>query len=1060
MKRPRPLKRARVGWPPALRELKALLYEVYSAAGTPSLNEITADIAADDGLDGAPSRDTISRVISDGERAGQQADVVAVAWVLARRAAWDAPHLAERVRALWVQDRMAQGAGRPISDLRGDVRLVLDGGLGVHPALDSDGARDRFGILPAYIRRDHDARLRTVVDAALARRSGIAVLVGGSSTGKTRALWEAVAALPDGWRLWHPLSPTAPDAALAALADIAPKTVVWLNEAQHYLGPDPLGEQVAAGLRELLTDPLRAPVLILGTLWPEHWNTLTTRTTPDRHPGARELLGGHKIDVPKAFTPADLTALDATGNADPRLTQAAQNAADAQVTQYLAGVPYLMDRYHAAEGATQALIHAAMDARRLGAGLHLPLDWLADAAPSYLTDTEYHALAPDWLPQALAYVTAPCNGIPGILTPLNTSRPRNQRTRQRPVPSPQGPHFLLADYLDQHGRHHRAEKIPPIDFWTAAAHHAHPADLTELGYAAWNRGLYRDAAQLLKNATTHGNPHAASDLVNHLHILHTADHRPAQWAVEHVALDSAYFVAMLLRELREAGADQQVGALAERAAAHTALDHPDAVALLLWEMQEAGAHQQAAVLAKRAATHIALDSAGAVARLLQQLREAEAEQQDAVLAERAAAHAALSDLEGVAMLLRELRMSGADQQVGVLAERAAAHAALDHPDAVALLLWEMQRVGTDQQVAAVAERAATHTALDHPDAVALLLQELRKAGVHQQAAVLAERAAAHAALDSAGTVAPLLKELREAGAHQQAAALLSRDPAAHATLDHPGAVTRLLQELREAGAHQQAAALAERAAAHATLKGPSTVARLLRELREAGTDQQATALLSRDPAAHAALDDLDGVAMLLQELREAGAHQQAAALAERAATHAALDHPGGVTRLLQELREAGAGQQADALAERAAAHASPDNPYAVARLLQELREAGAHQQAVALAERAATHAAVDKPEAVAGLLQELRRAGAHQQAVALAERAATHVPLDDPGAVTMLLQALRKAGTGQQAAALIERLPAVGHFDLFLAWGGGQQFRLGREPDGSAAPSWTWDDLE
>lgn len=97
--------------------------------------------------------------------------------------------------------------------------------------------------------------------------------------------------MPDGWRLWHPLSPTATDATLAALPDITPKTVVWLNETQHYLDPDPLGEQVAASLRELLNDPSRAPVLILGTLWPQRWDTLTARTVPDRHAGARELLG-------------------------------------------------------------------------------------------------------------------------------------------------------------------------------------------------------------------------------------------------------------------------------------------------------------------------------------------------------------------------------------------------------------------------------------------------------------------------------------------------------------------------------------------------------------------------------------------------------------------------------------------------------------------------------------------------------------------------------------------------------------------------------------------------
>ncbi|MFJ3934376.1 hypothetical protein, partial [Streptomyces sp. NPDC090029] len=905
-RRQRPLRRARVGWPPALREFKELLYEVYLAAGAPSLDEITGAIAADGGLKGAPSRDTVHRVITDGERSGQQADVVAVASVLARRAVWDVPDLVGRVRELWVRARMARGAGRPVGDFRGDVRLVLDGGLGVHPALDADGARDRFGILPAYVPRDHDARLKTVVDAAKAGRSSIAVLVGGSSTGKTRALWEAVGALPDGWRLWHPLTPTAPDAALAELRDIAPKTVVWLNEAQHYLGPDPLGERVAAGLRELLHDPSRAPVLVLGTLWPGHWDTLTTRTTPDRHANARELLGGHKIDVPDAFTLADLAALDAADGADPRLVEAAQRADDAQVTQYLAGAPVLMARYKAARGATLALVHAAMDARRLGAGLHIPLDWLADAAPGYLTDTEYHALDSDWLSKALAYVTTPCNGIPGILTPVNTSGPRNQRTRRRPAaraipadrpaPGPQGPRYLLADYLDQHGRHHRTETIPPIDFWTAAAHHAHPTDLHALGNAAWDRGLYRDAAQLHKHATTHGNPDAATTVVKHLHSLHPTDHHPAQWAAAHAAVDASYAVAWLLRGLRGAGAHEQARALAERAAAHAALDDPGAVAALLQAMREAGAHEQARALAERAAAHAALDDPYAVAALLQGLREAGAHEQASVLLARdPAAHAALDDPGAVARLLQELREAGAHEQARVL----------------------------------LARDPAAHAALDDPYAVARLLRGLRGAGAHEQARALAERAAAHAALDDPGAVAALLQAMREAGAHEQASVLLARDPAAHAALDDPGAVAWLLQGLREAGAHEQARALAERAAAHAALDDPYAVAALLQAMREAGAHEQARVLLARDPAAHA-LDDPGAVVLLTRD----------------PAAHAALDDPYAVAWLLRGLREAGAHEQARVLLARdPAAHAALDDPYAVAWLLRGLREAGAHEQA-------------------------------------------------------------------------------------------------------------------
>ena len=63
--------------------------------------------------------------------------------------------------------------------------------------------------------------LGRVVRAAAAGRSGVAVLVGGSSTGKTRACWEALGLLRDQdppWRLWHPIDPSRPDAALAGAA--------------------------------------------------------------------------------------------------------------------------------------------------------------------------------------------------------------------------------------------------------------------------------------------------------------------------------------------------------------------------------------------------------------------------------------------------------------------------------------------------------------------------------------------------------------------------------------------------------------------------------------------------------------------------------------------------------------------------------------------------------------------------------------------------------------------------------------------------------------------------
>ena len=746
-------------------------------------------------------------------------------------------------------------AGRPLAEVTDPFDLE------VHRPVQPEDAPPGLPVLPPYVPREHDQMLGQVVRAAAGGRSGIAVLVGGSSTGKTRACWEALALLRDQdppWRLWHPIDPSRPDAALRELAGIGPRTVVWLNEAQFYLevAEGGLGEQVAAGLRELLRDPGRAPVLVLATLWPQFWDTLTGRPAADGddwHAQARDLLAGHDIAVPAALTPAQVQQL--TGAEDPRLALAAAAAKeDGQVIQFLAGAPELLARYRNAPPAAGALIRAAMDARRLGMGAGLPHAFLEAAAPGYLTDAEWDALGEDWLEHALAYTAVPCKGARGPLTRIRPRPARYARTRGDQAAGTAvaaGPLYQLADYLDQHGRAHRASQIPPTEFWSAAAHAA-PGDQAALGDAAHARGLYRDAAQLHKNAAASGNPRAVYYLSDPPACLRT-DPRPAHWAATHAALDDPRGVARLLDHLRAAGAHEQAAALADRAAAHAPLNDPDDVAWLLHRLRAAGADEQAAaLLARDPAAHANLDDPAGVASLLDDLREAGADEQAAALLARdPAVHANLDDPYGVAFLLDSLRQAGADEQAAALLARdPAAHANLDDPAGVAVLLDSLQEAGADEQAAALLARdPAAHANLDHPYVVAYLLDSLRAAGADEQAAALASRAAAHANLDNPRGVAYLLDHLREAGAHEQAAALADR--------------------------------AADRAAAHANLDNPDSAAILLDRLREAGADEQAAALLARDPAAHAALDDPDGVALLLYDLRAAGAHDQAAVLVSR-----------------------------------------------------------------------------------------------------------------------------------------------------------------------------------
>ena len=179
------------------------------------------------------------------------------------------------------------GAGPAAGRLLAEVRDPF--ALEVHRPVLPEDPQPGLPELPAYVSREHDQLLARVVRAAAGGLSGIAVLVGGSSTGKTRACWEALGLLrcqEPGWRLWHPIDPSRPDAALRELPRIGPQTVVWLNEAQFYLevADGGLGERVAAGLPDLLRDPAQAPVLVLATLWPGFWDILTPsrRTVPIR----------------------------------------------------------------------------------------------------------------------------------------------------------------------------------------------------------------------------------------------------------------------------------------------------------------------------------------------------------------------------------------------------------------------------------------------------------------------------------------------------------------------------------------------------------------------------------------------------------------------------------------------------------------------------------------------------------------------------------------------------------------------------------------------------------
>jgi hypothetical protein len=403
---------------------------------------------------------------------------------------------------------LSRRLGRPVGDCD-----PID--LEVHRAIHVPG--EQLDQLPEYVPRAHDTRLREAVDEMLVGgTSRLVTLVGGSSTGKTRACWELVEYLeqhqPGRWWLWHPYDPTRPDAAVADLDRVGPDTIVWLNEAQFYLQPTDvrIGEQVAAGLRTLLHDPARGPVLVLATLWPQYWNKLTHRPdpgVPDPYAQARDLLADSMVSVADGFTSGELAGLQNPGT-DPRLRQAVDHAEGGRITQYLAGAPGLEDRYRTAPPAARAVIQVAMDARRFGHPPVLPHALLEQAAPGYLDDHDWDSTGEDWLEQALAYTARPCKGARG---PMTLIRPRPGQL----VPDGGQPCYRLADYLEQTGRNERAGIYPPENLWRAFSRTvADPALLLHLGRQAGERGRYQHAIWLYNQAADRGSTRALQALAS------------------------------------------------------------------------------------------------------------------------------------------------------------------------------------------------------------------------------------------------------------------------------------------------------------------------------------------------------------------------------------------------------------------------------------------------------------------------------------------------------------------------------------------------------------------
>ncbi|MFG2030016.1 helix-turn-helix domain-containing protein [Streptomyces sp. NPDC048825] len=483
--------------------------------------------------------------------------------------------------------------------------------LEVHPATSAPGGRHSGTMerrrLPGYVPRAHDRVLAEAVREAAEGSSRMVILVGTSSTGKTRACWEAVQPLTEkGWRLWHPFAPTRAEAALEDLHRVQPRTVVWMNDAQHYLGAPGAGEKIAAAVHSLLIRPDRQPVLVLGTLWPEFAETYTALpapSSPDPHSRVRELLAGRTLTVPETFDEQAMSMAIALAEGGDRLLAdtLTRARADGQVTQDLAGAPELLRRYERSTPAARAILEAAMDARRLDVGLRLPQGFLTDAAIDYLSDYDLAHLREDWAEAAFAELARPVHGKQAALRRA-TSRPQRRppgSSAPTTTPLPAAvPLFRLADYLEQHGRTIRRRTCPPASFWQAAHTHLdNPDDLLSLALAAEQRRRLEWGHHLLLRAAEAGGIYALSRLMDARQ--RTGDWEGAEALAQQAADIGDAGLLHALARAREAQGDCE----AAEALFRKALDAGDTSALTsLAQLQERnGDRESAAALYQQAA---------------------------------------------------------------------------------------------------------------------------------------------------------------------------------------------------------------------------------------------------------------------------------------------------------------------------------------------------------------------------------------------------------------------------------------------------------------------------
>jgi TPR repeat protein len=409
--------------------------------------------------------------------------------------------LAEELRRLTGEPVRLEARAAP------SYKKVLD-----HQCLGVDGTPQRvgqipelgvFGVKPAdlpgettyleYTPRDDDTLLVESLGEATASRR-VLLVVGGSASGKSRAIAEAARRELEQHRLLRPRRGDLANFATLPLGDNLP-AVVWLDDLNSYTHP---------GIAETLRELLDAGLEIVATIRQAQFDELA-KPGDLRSPIAEALTDKNLIlQVPWKLTwsDAERSRLAEHVHYQPLLT-AAQKGISPGV--YVVAGPELIDHVQTARNNEEwpwryRLVRAALDWSRTGIGTGLPLD-LAPTLMAAVAETQDPVRA-DELDDAKDFATTAVLGGSG------------RKTRQSVLTLTEGPRpsFTVHDYLIDHDQQTHTAIISDTIWDTALVEAKDPDSGNALGIGAVDQGRIDVAAEAFTTFAEAGNTEAQYNL--------------------------------------------------------------------------------------------------------------------------------------------------------------------------------------------------------------------------------------------------------------------------------------------------------------------------------------------------------------------------------------------------------------------------------------------------------------------------------------------------------------------------------------------------------------------